>query len=62
MISVGLAKNKQNCLFKFVYFCQALQHELGKMGKVKTTAEELEEGIPAKLMYTQTGDTFLRFF
>jgi len=25
------------------------------------TAEELEEGIPAKLMYTQTGDTFLRF-
>jgi hypothetical protein len=34
---------------------------LGKLDKVKTTAEELEAGIPAKLMFTQTRDTFLRF-
>jgi len=49
-----------NGLNQYIFICRLCRANLGKLGKVKTTAEELVQGIPPKLMFTQTGDTFLR--
>ena len=41
---------------------RACERIRGKLGKVKTTAEELESGIPPKFMFTQDEKVFLRWY
>ncbi len=43
-----------------IFFYRRCEEIRGKNGEVKTTAEQLESGIPEKLSDTHTGEPFLR--
>jgi len=45
----------------YYFFYRQCEEIRGKYGKVKTTAEQLESGIPEKLSETHTGEPFLRY-